>query len=330
MTATAATAALPLVTGSHQRRAPRPRIDGQPNRWTALEQSHNLGTQFLPGVSDGPITFIRSESSWQNGQMMVFQSHANGHSYRHHGNTLNNLAPGVWVHGPDESQRYSTITSVVRGSDGSLYGFTHNETPGDIASIGVVKSDENGYEWDRLINTAVVGQDLQTQGFRGATGPNVVERDGKYHMFYGNRFGWGRHGEVWTAEADHPEGDWEVKGPVIVETGDHYFAEGSTVVWSKPNNRWMMIYSTDKATRYALSKNLRDWSSPRTFLSKPGQWVQTEGHWRWYGCLLDETQDSSMVIGRNAKLAEHWVELKGHREPDYALRYPMLTDMKIR
>jgi hypothetical protein len=309
-----------------RRRSPGPRMAGNERRWTALEEYQS--GPFSLGVADGTVTFIRSTSSWQNGQLIVFQMHGNGNSYRHNGHTFETLSSGNWVHGPDlAGYHYSGIASVMQ-RDGKLYAFTHDEhydSAGNNASVGVLESDLDGYVWTRIGHDVVPGQQPQPDGFRGSSIPCVVEvGNGSLSMFYTNRFGNGRHNEVWWATAAHPAGPWTVHGAAITESGTHYFAEGVTVVWSDENDKWLMIYSTDKATRFSFSDDLVNWTTPKTFLSKASQWQQTSGFRRWYGALIDETQNSSARIGARPVLSEHWIST------DHQTRFPILTDVSVR
>jgi hypothetical protein len=319
--------ALDPVRRGRRRSGPR-MIRDTDRQWTALEQSHNLGGPFPAGAADGTVCFIRSTSSWQNGELIVFQMHANGNSYRHNGTSFEALSPGNWVHGPDlPGSHYSGISSVMK-RDGRLFAFTHDEhldAAGNNASVGVLESDLDGYVWTRLASDVVPGQLPQPTGFRGASVPCVVDvAGGSLVMFYTNRFGNGRHNEVWWATANQPAGPWTAHGAAIVESGTHYFARDATVVWSEQNRKWMIIYSTDKATRYAFSDDLVDWSNPRTFLRKQSEWQQTDGWRRWYGCLLDETQDSSARVGKFPVLSEHWIHTNNVQ------RFPVLSDVRIR
>ncbi len=282
-------------------------------------------------MADGPVSFVRcTHPSWQTGELLVFQMHGNGHTYRHNGFSLDTVSPGVHCLGPSGGDSYTGIASVLE-RDGSLYAFTHIEaglgTSNHVARIGVATSDLLGYEWNHEAPSVVTGQDLQSEGFRGATGPSVVELpNGSLVMLYTNRFGNGRHSEIWRATANHPLGPWRVRGPVITEdaAGPHFYGQTPNVVWSIPNERWMCVYNTDSAIRYRYSGNLRRWGNARDLLTKPQQYLQTSGYYRWYGTLLDDTQDVSWKVGSAGFLSEHHISATNPND-----RYPAVTEFRI-
>jgi hypothetical protein len=311
------------VEASHRRRI---RVDGRSTRWTALEQDHHTGGTFPPGVADGPVSFIRSPDD----DLILFQMHGNGQTYRHSGPTFESLSPGVWVHGSTggsgDNSHYSGIASVLRDPNSStIYGWVHQENhtgPDAIASIGQVSSDDEGYHWTHH-GTLITGEGLQPSGFRGAEAPSVARDDDRFVMLYGNRYGNGRHQQIQLATApvtsDGSPGGWSNKGEVISEKSQdpHFYAASPSLRWSTSWNRWVCLYSTDKAFRFRTSTNLLYWSRARTVVEKEQQWTQTSGYYRWYPTLLDAGKDDSSIIGSRGWISEHRLNVQDHSD-----RYP--------
>ncbi len=328
-------AVLPIAAQSpaeaeHRRR--RMRAGGRTTRWTALEQDHHTGGAFPPGVADGPVSFVRS----QDDDLIVYQMHGNGHTYRHTGPSLEGLGPGVWVHGAaggsGDNSHYSGIASVLRDPNSNrIHGWVHQENhhgAHPIASIGQVFSDSDGYVWNHQ-GTILTGDDLQPSGFRGAEGPSVARDNDRFVMLYGNRHGNGRHQQIHLATApvtsDGFPGSWSKHGEVISENAEdpHFHAASPSLRWSTRWRTWVCLYSTDTAYRYRTSSNLQRWSSARTVVQKEQQWTQTSGYYRWYPTLLDAGQDDSSIIGSRGWISEHRMNVT-----DPQNRYPAWTTFR--
>ncbi|MGE0306511.1 MAG: hypothetical protein AB7Q27_12190 [Acidimicrobiia bacterium] len=307
-TATRASAAVPSF---------RIRAGSTVTRWSALEQDHHSGGQFPPGAGDGPVSFVKAA----DGNLIVFQMHGNGHTYRHVGRTLDSLSPGVWVHGPNgtgDNAHYSGINSVLRSTRSRrLYGWIHQERigpDGHVASIGFAQSDDEGYSW-QYRGTILTGDALQPTGFRGAESPSVVRNGNTFVMLYGNRYGDGRHQQIWSAtapmNADGSPGTWTKRGEVISEggAGPHFYAASPCLRWSTAQRQWLCAYSTDKAFRFRSSRDLRQWSDPVTFVEKSQQYTQTTGWYRYYPTLLDPSKQDSSQIGSSGWVSEHRISV---------------------
>jgi len=311
----------------------RIRLDRTVQRWTAIEQDHHTGGPFPPGAGDGAVSFIRSPT----GEMIVFQMHANGHTYRHQGSTLDDLSPGVWVDGAGfnpspGASHYSGISSVLRDPGSNrVHAWIHQESrgpEGHMASIGHAYSDTEGYTWEGH-ETILEGDDPQPEGFRGAESPSVARDGDRFVMLYGNRHGNGRHQQIHlaTAEIDRngSPGRWVKRGEVISEgaTSPHFFAASPSLRWSTSWRRWVCMYSTDTAYRFRTSRDLTRWSSPSTVLTKEQQWTQTDGWWRWFPTILDDDQIDSSIMGRRGRVSEQWLSVQ-----DPAVRYPAWTSYR--
>ncbi len=314
----------PLAVPAGAARERTLRLGSNVTRWSQIEQDHHTGGLFPPGVADGAVSFVKSNS----GELIVYQMHANGHTYRHVGRTLDTLSPGVWTVGPADSggsKDYNGISSVLRDPDSNrIYAWTHQEDHSNnthIASIGQLRSDDGGYTWNNQ-ETIIEGVELQASGFRGAESPSVARDDDQFVMLYGNRHGDGRHQQIHLAtadvERDGSPGRWKLRGEVISEDGDpHYHAASPSLRWSTRWRRWVCLYSTDTGYRVRTSRKLTRWSSASTVLTKEQQWTQTSGWWRWYPTILDPSQDDSSIMGSTGRVSEHWVNVENHAE-----RYP--------
>lgn len=317
------------VAADHRRRI---RVGRRTTRWTALEQDHHTGGAFPPGVADGPVSFVRSNDD----DLIVFQMHGNGHTYRHAGQSLDGLGPGVWVHGgaggSGDNSHYSGIASVLRDPNSNrIYGWLHQENhhgSSPIASIGQAYSDSDGYVW-QYQGTIISGDELQSAGFRGAESPSVARDNDRFVMLYGNRHGSGRHQQIHLATAsvtsDGTPGTWSKHGEVISENAEdpHFYATSPSLVWSTDWRRWVCLYSTDTAFRFRTSNNLQSWSDPRTAVLTEQQWTQTSGYYRWYPTLLDPRQENSSIIGSRGWISEHRLNVQNHAD-----RYPALTTFR--
>ena len=311
-----------VPTSAVEAASPRLRVRARTTaRWAGLDQSQNVGGPFTPGVADGPVSFVRSDQSWQRDQILMFQMHGNGNTYRHNGADLDTLSPGVWCYGPGNSQDdsgYAGIASVVRQPESSaLLGFVHQEDhtgSSPIGSIGLARNaDGLGYQWDHL-GTIIRGAELQSEGFRGAALPSVVLDGDTFVMLYGNRFGNGRHGEIRRATApvrdDGMPGAWTLHGAAFPIQGDpHFYAASPSLRWSTELETWLCLFATDRAFRYCTSDDLISWSEPRSVVWYEQQYLATSGLRRWYPTLIDPSQDHSGIIGRSGVVVEHQIDI---------------------
>ena len=303
---------------------------GDAVRWTELEYDSSF-VYLGDGSGDGKVPFyVNLNSTWQTGDLVVFNPHANGNTYRFNGTDFADTGTlgGVWCHGPTGALTYSGIVSVVQpASDGAeAWAFVHQEQ-GDIATIGVIQSTDAGlgYTWGTPA-TIVSGVNLETSGFRGATSPSVMWDGTQYVMYYTNRHGTGVWHGIHRARCATPNGTWTLDGLIVHDTGDpHYYSEGPAVVWSVPEQMYLMTYNTDKEVRVRRSSSLLGpWSSPSTIIAKEQQFSQTTGYRRWYGSLVDETQAHSNIIGTTGYLYEHFINAA-----DSSDRWPALSAMAL-
>ena len=301
----------PPVTTTTLPEAPEIVATGATARFWQLEQN-------LPaGAADGPTSFIRVD-----GEILLYAMHGNGNTYLHRGDSFDTLGPAEWTYGPTggDADRYGGIASIVRLDSGEFLAAIHQESHADIATIGLAIGD--GENW-RSLGTVIRGEQLQASGFRGASLPSMQLIDEELVIVYENRFGSGRHQEIWHATADvNDPTNWTVQGQLFATDGDPHFY-GDTPRLQRSGVHWLLTYGTDLAFRYRTSTDLASWSEPTTISEWPQRWTQgASGQRQWYAHLLDPQAVSSAEVGAAGIIVEHWIDL------DSGERYPQRSDWR--
>lgn len=151
--------------------------------------------------------------------------------------------------------------------------------------------------------------------------PEVVYRDGEYHMFVayirGVRSHWGGDKQI-VHYTSRNLWDWKCVGPLKLSSNSVIDA----TVYQKPDGRWRMWYKDEAAGSHTLmaeSKNLHDWSAskvvidgdahegPKVFRFRGYFWMLTD---EWKGLRiyrskdLDKWEKQGLILGEASSRPE--------------------------
>ena len=183
--------------------------------------------------------------------------------------------------------------------------------------IGMAESTDHGQTW---VYRGTLDLEFE-EGHNTFWAPEVVYRDGEYHMFVayirGVRSHWGGYKQI-VHYTSRNLWDWKCVGPLKLSSNSVIDA----TVYQNPDGRWRIWYKDEAAGSHTLmaeSKNLHDWSAskvvidgdahegPKVFRFRGYFWMLTD---EWKGLRiyrskdLDKWEKQGLILGEASSRPE--------------------------